>query len=119
MRRLPRFDYRGRRSYAFVLTTFERQPYFCDREVASVLEQIVQSAAIEGFAIPAHCFMPDHLHLVVRGTDEASHLPSFVKRAKQPPLVSFAVRIAQRFGRPDISSEFSMRKPRFKRRCDT
>jgi hypothetical protein len=48
MRHLRGFDYRGRRSYALVLTTFGRQPHFRDREiVAPVLDQILQSEDID------------------------------------------------------------------------
>jgi putative transposase len=37
----------------------------------------------ERFALIAYCFMPDHLHLLIKGGCEASDCRAFVRRAKQ------------------------------------
>lgn len=51
--------------------------------VGDVLVQFQQSAALHSFEILAYCFMPDHLHVVVRGTTSISDLRVFVATAKQ------------------------------------
>ena len=51
--------------------------------VDTVLAQILRSARDERVAVIAYCFMPDHLHLLVEGTDPASHLTEFVRVFKQ------------------------------------
>ena len=48
-----------------------------------VLAQILQSARNERIAVIAYCFMPDHLHLLVEGTDPAAQLKEFVRVFKQ------------------------------------
>jgi len=51
--------------------------------VQVVLEQIVRVAEEQQFAIPAYCFMPDHVHILTQGLEESANLKSFVKLAKQ------------------------------------
>lgn len=55
--------------------------------VASVIASVAQSAADRRLAILAFTFMPDHLHLLVQGTDEGSMLRPFVKLARQRSAV--------------------------------
>lgn len=84
LRRLQGFSYRGRHAYAIVLSTFQRRPLFRDPDViAKVLGQILRAAEREGIAVSAYCFMPDHLHIVVRGCRPKADLIAFIKRAKQ------------------------------------
>jgi putative transposase len=47
------------------------------------LEQFQRVAKDEGFAILAHCFMPDHVHLLPEGLTPVADLRRFVKMAKQ------------------------------------
>jgi putative transposase len=48
-----------------------------------VRTQILIAAQACGFEVIAYCFMPDHVHLVVRSMTEAASLPDFMQRAKQ------------------------------------
>jgi putative transposase len=48
-----------------------------------VLAQLLQSAQDERMAVIAYCFMPDHLHMLVEGTDPESTLTEFVRVFKQ------------------------------------
>ena len=43
----------------------------------------MRAAADHHFAVLAYCFMPDHLHLLVEGTSEASDLLAFAHAVKQ------------------------------------
>ena len=61
-----------------------RRPLFLDGTLVGVCrQQILRAAAQTSFEITAYCFMPDHLHLLVAGMRDDSHLAAFVKRAKQ------------------------------------
>ena len=51
--------------------------------VEIVWTQIQRASRRETIAVVAYCFMPDHLHLVVRGLEETSDLKRFVRAAKQ------------------------------------
>jgi putative transposase len=84
LRRLRGFSYCGRHSYALVLSTFQRRPLFVNPDIiAAVRGEILRAAEREGVEISVYCFMPDHLHLVVRGRCATASLVAFVKRAKQ------------------------------------
>ena len=84
LRRLRGFSYRGRHAYALVLSTFQRRPLFVNPDVvAAVRGEILRAAEHEDVAVSAYCFMPDHVHLVVRGRSADASLIAFVKRAKQ------------------------------------
>jgi putative transposase len=66
------------------LSTFQRRPLFVNPDIiAAVRGEILRAAEREGIEISAYCFMPDHLHLVVRGCRAKASLVAFVKRAKQ------------------------------------
>jgi len=82
--RLKLFDYVGEHRYSLTFCTFNRQLVFRDAETVRVgLTQIERAANLEGFEVPAYCFMPDHLHLLVVGHSAESQLPRFTKTSKQ------------------------------------
>jgi len=56
-------------------------------------EQIFTTARLEGFAILAYCFMPDHVHLLVEGVRERADLRRFAKLAKQRSGALYARRV--------------------------
>jgi putative transposase len=70
--------------------------FFSASAVASVLTQFRQCAAKEQFAIVAYCFMPDHVHLLVRSSVEDADLRRFVTSAKQVTGYWFARSSRQR-----------------------
>ena len=53
-----------------------------------------------GFAISVYCFMPDHVHLLVRGLDNSADLRNFVKLAKQTSGFAFAQAYGDRLWQP-------------------
>ena len=82
--RLPTFSYSGRHRYFLTFCTHNRSLLFVSPEhVQVVLEQIARVAEEQQFAVPAYCFMPDHVHIVAEGLEECANLKSFVKLAKQ------------------------------------
>ena len=88
--RLPGFSYVGIHRYALRFATHARHRLFADAAVAEAARwQIVRTSELEGFALLAYCFMPDHVHLVVEGVHETSDLKHFAKLAKQ--RVTFAL----------------------------
>ena len=47
------------------------------------VSQLLQSAYDERMAVIAYCFMPDHVHLLVEGTDAESRFLEFIRIFKQ------------------------------------
>jgi putative transposase len=93
--RLPTFTYTGCHRYFLTFCTHNRAPLFVSAEhMTVVLGQFVHAAQEQQFAIPAYCFMPDHVHLLTEGLEECACLKSFVKLAKQYSGFHFR----QRFG---------------------
>jgi len=74
-----------------------------------VRSHILRSAADEGFAMDAYCFMPDHVHLLVEGTSDGSDCLRFIKRAKQFSgfhfMRAFERRLWQRYGYEHVIRE--------------
>ena len=74
----------GRFSYSLRFGTFQRRSHFTDPAlIRSALTQIQRTCEEQTFALIAYCFMPDHVHLAVRGLTAESNLRRFVKIAKQ------------------------------------
>jgi len=83
-RHLPGFDYLGCHQYFLTFCVDDRRPAFENTEaVALVWTQFLRAASIEGFAVIACCFMPDHVHLVVEGLEDHSDLKRYVSKSKQ------------------------------------
>lgn len=83
-RRLPSFSYCGRYRYSITICACEQErPFVGKAFVAGLLAAVRRAAQDEAFDILAHCFMPDHLHLLVEGLTSASDLRRFVRIAKQ------------------------------------
>src|SRR5262245_9096614 len=81
---LKTFSYVGVHRYSLTFCTDRRQRLFSDAAVVElVLQQLVRSAREQKFAIPAYCFMPDHLHVLSEGVSEDSDCKRFMKAFKQ------------------------------------
>jgi REP element-mobilizing transposase RayT len=78
--RLPAAAYIGQKAYFITLCSANRRKVFTDPKSCNYLLQLLKDeSAVRGFAIPAYCLMPDHLHLLAHGLQESSDLLSFVK----------------------------------------
>ena len=94
--RLTTFDYIGPYAYSLTLNTAARHREFTGKEaVHDCLEALYEASTHHGFTVLAYCFMPNHLHLLVKSSETSSLVP-FMKRFKQ--LSSY--RHKQRTGRP-------------------
>jgi len=92
--RMSSFDYIGPFAYSVTISTRRDHRAFVDSDTVSLcLTALADACTRHGFEILAYCFMPDHLHLLLQGS-EGSSLIEFMKRFKQ--LSSF--RYKQRTG---------------------
>ena len=81
--RLPLEAYRRPSTYSITTAVKGRRLVFRSAEiVATCLEKLREAAAKNGFEVVAYCFMPDHLHLLVR-TAKSADLVAFVRLFKQ------------------------------------
>jgi putative transposase len=83
-RRVDGFPYVGIYRYSLRFGTHARRRLFvAPSPVTAAHEQILRTAREDQFAILAHCYTPDHLHLVLEGTSGSSDLRRFVEVSKQ------------------------------------
>ncbi len=88
--RLPRAHYLGRQWYFLTVCTEDRVPSLQNAaRVDEHLELLTAGAKAQCFEIPAYRFMPDHLHLLVSGTHEASDCLAFIYGFKQRSAYAF------------------------------
>jgi len=89
--RLPALRYAGQNWYFLTLVTEGRVQRFLNPGlVAETLELARDYARMEGFAVWAYCFMPDHLHLMASGVTADASLPRFLTRFKQQTAYRFS-----------------------------
>ena len=100
---LKTFDYIGVYQYFLTFCTHNRHRLFVEAPAVSVARtQIERAAGEQRFAVIAHCYMPDHVHLLVEGETDDSDCKQFISRAKQYSgfhyQAAFGKRLWQRFG---------------------
>jgi len=82
--RLRAFAYVGPYRYSLTICVLNRRPVFASHDTtARVLEQILNTATSQQFAVIAYCFMPDHLHMLVEALRDDADAARFVHQAKQ------------------------------------
>ena len=81
---LPDFSYRGKYHYSLTFSTHERQSIFVAAPAVDLVRtQVLRACTEKSFELTAYCFMPDHLHLLVRGLADDSDCRRFIASAKQ------------------------------------
>jgi REP element-mobilizing transposase RayT len=77
--------YLGRTPVFFTICTWARRPHFTDGgNTASLVDiEILKIARAQQFNVLVYCLMPDHLHALVVGTDQAASFPQLVHALKQ------------------------------------
>ena len=100
-KRLAGVSYVGYQRYFLTACTAARHPAFASPPVTEgCLWQLRQSADAHAFAIAAYCFMPDHLHVVVYATSDASDLCAFVVHYKKLTGYEYSRRWGRRLWQP-------------------
>jgi len=78
------FSYIGIQHYVLTWSCHEHQPRFTQRDrVDLVREQFLRASEETNVADIAHCFMPDHLHHLVKGTRPDADANFYMRKAKQ------------------------------------
>jgi putative transposase len=86
-KRPPRLQsqlYMGLQRYFVTTCCAYRRSRFAEPNVVRFCcEQLLHGSQLFGMAVPAYCFMPDHVHLVLAAESEWADLRAFVKQFKQ------------------------------------
>jgi len=78
-RRLKEFPYKGFVTYFLTICTDKHVRAFEDLDFARwAIAQLLKQCAARDFEVSAYCFMPDHVHLLVRGRSETADLRSLI-----------------------------------------
>jgi putative transposase len=81
--RLNREAYRGQVTVMFTMCERLRRPTLAQPSIVSPLVEMLSTAANEhNCIIPVYTFMPDHLHILVRGVQQDSDTIALVDRFK-------------------------------------
>ena len=82
--RLPTENYRGKAVVSFTICIRNQVCLFSDanivKEFIAILKDVVNP---EHCSVPADCFMPDHLHLLINGLTDTADLLKVVAKFKQ------------------------------------
>jgi REP element-mobilizing transposase RayT len=82
--RLRSFAYVGLHRYFLTILTFDHHRAFTSPTVVDpVRAHLLCAARDQQFAVPAHCFMPDHFHALVEGQADCADFQRFVRLFKQ------------------------------------
>ena len=96
-------SYTGKQHYFLTFCTDQRRKRFIDSEVVNrVKVQFVRAAHERHFEITAYCFMPDHVHQLIKGTTLSADGRQYMRLAKQYSgyyySQTFKQRLWQRYG---------------------
>lgn len=95
--RLARIEYQGRVEVAFTACLRERTPKLNDVAIVGPIVQILATqTASKHCTVPVYCFMPDHTHLLIAGSQDESDAYAAMVAFKVQSGVWFAR------NRPDI-----------------
>ena len=81
--RLKNFGYTGNYAYLVTCCTNMRKSFFQDKNlVENIMKVLEETSRKFAFGVYAYCFMPDHLHILIIGSENSS-LHGFMKIFKQ------------------------------------
>jgi len=76
-------NYDGKRFYFVTFCTQDRKPVFGDAPLVEAIRSVlIESCDVEHFILYAYCFMPDHLHVEVVGSQDSANLQRLVRTFK-------------------------------------
>jgi putative transposase len=94
---LRNFDYIGLYYYSLTWCCFERKRLFREPDrVDLVKRQIMRASNETEIEIVAYCFMPDHLHQLVKGCSPTADCRRYMRLGKQYSGFHFSSRFNQR-----------------------
>jgi len=95
--RLKNFNYLGTYRYSITICTYNKKKIFTDKELVSwLVKSLEEKAKLLNFKVWAWCLMPDHLHLLVEGSNSDSNLKKFISSYKQQTSFEFKKKMNQR-----------------------
>jgi putative transposase len=89
--RLKNFNYKGFFRYSVTICTYNKERVFKDDPllVEWLTDTLREKSNSPGFKVWAYCFMPDHLHLLIEGSDANSDMRRFISAYKQSTGFSY------------------------------
>ncbi len=88
--RLADFDYVGRFAYHLEINTNHRRRALTGAIAEFVIADLVRAAEATSFELLAYTVMPDHVHILALGSEDASNALTFIQRFKQLTGFQFA-----------------------------
>ena len=83
--RLKGFDYTGAHAYHLVFNTALHARVLTGELADRVVSSVLRAAAATHLEVLVYTVMPDHVHLLVQGTDDSANAVRLVQRCKQGP----------------------------------
>ncbi len=72
---MPKEAYTGERTVAFTACLRTREPFFVSTAIVAQFVEKLQLGCEKGTCFaPIYCFMPDHLHVMLKGLSETSDM---------------------------------------------
>ena len=87
--RLAAFNYTGAHAYHLVFNTARHQPLLVGAMAELVVQSIQGAPTATSFELLAYTVMPNHVHLLARGTTDSANVVRLVQRCKQKPGFSY------------------------------
>ena len=81
--RLPTRAYHGEMTVSVTMCVKARKPLFIDAYIVTQFVRILENAARRWSCWVIYCFMPDHLHLVIHGSNPDANLWRMLVEFKQ------------------------------------
>lgn len=88
--RLATFSYTGLETYHLVVVTHHRDPVLIGDVAIATAALLARAAASTAFELLVYTVMPDHVHILGRGTQDDANAKGFMQRFKQ--VSSYAYR---------------------------
>jgi REP element-mobilizing transposase RayT len=102
-RRLSESKYIGHVTISFTIETKDRiAPFGDDTCAAYVVDELLRCAERFDVAIPAYCIMPDHCHVLAKGTSTAAKPLTMIVRWKQQTGYWYRQQTGQFLWRPGL-----------------
>ena len=94
---MENFSYKGKIIYFVTICCHGKNEYFLDKDIVEkTFSLLLKTSNQFGFSLSAYCFMPDHLHLLVKGLNDKSDFKTWIKSFKQKSWYHFKRKTAKK-----------------------